>query len=73
MTTTGNIVSSNNFFFARMKERPNLPPQLNYQFKDKSIFLSTNSLASYVWIYRKKGNNYLPLKLEDNYFTLTAN
>ena len=46
-----------------MKDRQNLVPQLNYQFKAQSIVVSTNRLASYVWIYRKKGNTYLPLKL----------
>lgn len=73
MNTLGNLQSSNNFFFVPMKERQNLIPQLTYKFGHQSITVSTNRLASYAWIYRKKGNIYLPLKLEDNYFTLTAN
>ncbi len=63
INTLGNLQSSNNFFFVTMKDRQNFIPQLTQKFGPQSITVSTNRLASYVWIYRKKGNNYLPLKL----------
>ena len=73
LTTTTNIISNNNYFMIPMKERPNLTPDLKYTISGKSITISTNRLASYIWIFRKNQNGFVSLKVSDNYFTLTAN
>ena len=54
-----------------MKNRPNSDPELSYQILGNQMTVRSTYLASYVWIYRKKGTEYLPLVLDDNYFTLT--
>ena len=65
-----NVVSNNNYFFVPMRLRTNALPDLTYSIQGKTITISTKKIASYVWIYRKVNDNYLPLQLEDNYFTL---
>ena len=56
-----------------MKHRPNLIPDLKVTKSGKDLTLSTNRLASYVWIYRVDNGQHLPLHLSENYFTMTAN
>ncbi len=73
LETTENDISSNNYFFVTMKDRPNLIPNLTYNFEGFNLRIKTDKLASYIWIYRKKGDSYIPLNLSNNYFTLTAN
>jgi hypothetical protein len=53
-----------------MKSRTNALPDLNYSIQGHTLTITTKKIASYVWIYRKLNENYLPLQLEDNYFTL---
>lgn len=70
LRTLDNFVSQNNYFFVPMRNRTNANPELTYSFQGNNIIISTRKIASYVWIYRKVGDNYLPLQLADNYFTL---
>lgn len=70
LRTLDNVVSSNNYFFVPMKNRTNADPGLTYSFQGNSLTITTKKIASYVWIYRKLNENYLPMNLADNYFTL---
>lgn len=70
LRTLDNVVSSNNYFFVPMKNRTNADPGLTYSFQGLSLTIATKKLATYVWIYRKVNENYLPMNLADNYFTL---
>ena len=70
LRTLDNVVSSNNYFFVPMIKRTNAMPELTYSFQGSSLTIFTKKIASYVWIYRKVNDNYLPLQLSDNYFTL---
>jgi hypothetical protein len=71
MRTADNYSSYNNYFFVPMKNRTNADSDLSFFFEGNNIIITAKKIASYVWIYRKKNNNYIALKLEDNYFTLT--
>ena len=73
LTTTQNISSSHNYFQLPMKDRLNLKPDLTLKIVNQEIVISTNTLASYVWIHRRQGATYTPLQLAENYFTLAAN
>ena len=56
------------------KQRPKSVPVLNYYVdKVNNLIITTDRLATYVWIYQRKNNSYLPLHLSDNYFTLLPN
>ena len=68
--TVDNVVSNHNYFFVPMKSRTNANPDLSYSFQGKKIIITTKKIASYIWIYRKVNDNYYPMNLEDNYFTL---
>jgi hypothetical protein len=73
LKTIENITSSHNYFFLPMRARPNLTPQLQHTIKDGKITITTDKLASFVWIHQKSGTNYPALRLKENYFTMTAN
>lgn len=64
LKTTENITSSHNYFFRPMKDRPNYAPQLQHTIKDNKITITTNRLASFVWIHQKQGTNYPSLRLK---------
>lgn len=70
LRTLDNFVSINNYFFVPMINRTNAMPELTYQIQGNTLTISTKKIASYVWVYRKLNDNYLPLQLSDNYFTL---
>lgn len=70
LRTLDNVVSSHNYFFVPMIKRTNAVPELTYSFQGSSLTIATTKIATYVWIYRKVNDNYLPLQLSDNYFTL---
>ena len=56
-----------------MKHRPNYAPEIKMERNGKDLVLSTNKLASYVWVYQVLNSKHIPLHLSENYFTMTAN
>lgn len=70
LRTADNVVSSNHYFFVPMKSRPIVDPNITYTFQGSNMRLISQKLATYVWIYRKRNDNYLGMRLEDNFFHL---